>query len=121
MEQQRQTVSATEVAKQCDTWGSGRGRVDWIDTANFHVAAAAFDLSTTRNVDGRDQLVMTVPLDKFPKLAAMLARLGDETESWPWLFEDERDDHLAVAAGELAMLSSAVTKNPHLLKALRIR
>lgn len=114
-------VSATEVAWQCDTWGSGRGRGDWIETANFHVAAAAFDLNTTWNVDGRDELVVTVPLDKFPEVAATLARLGDESEGWPWLLEDERDDQISVAAGELAMSPSAVASNPHLMKALRIR
>ncbi|WP_270889682.1 hypothetical protein [Pedococcus sp. 5OH_020] len=115
-------VSATEVAWQCDAWGSGcgRGRGDWIEAAIFHVAAAAFDLDTTWNVDGREVLVVTVPLDKFPKLAAMLARIVDEAEAWPWLFEVEWDDQIGVAAGEPAMSSSAVTNNPHLLKALQI-
>ncbi|WP_457253647.1 hypothetical protein [Pedococcus sp. P5_B7] len=96
-------VSATEVAWQCDTWGSGRGRGDWIETANFRAAAAAFDLDITTNIDGRDELVVTLPLDQFPKLAAMLARLGDEPEAWPSLLEDDRDDQIAVAAGGLAM------------------
>jgi hypothetical protein len=118
-------VSPNEIEWQCNTWGSGHGRGDWLDTANFLVAAAAFGLSTSQNWEGRDELVVTVPFDQFPRVADLIDRLGDEPEAWPWTTEEEADDDLdgqiAIAAETLKLPRSALAENNDLLEALRIK
>jgi hypothetical protein len=37
-------VSATELEWQCNTWGSGRGTPDWLDSAIFDLVIKRFDL-----------------------------------------------------------------------------
>lgn len=116
-------TSFEEIEWQCNTWGSGRGAGDWIETALFHIAAAAFDLSTTRSFAGRDELVVNVPLAKFRQVAVALARLGDEAEAWPWFDEDVEGDHfgqIEIAACELGLTAADVADNAALLDALHI-
>jgi hypothetical protein len=116
-------VSAHEVEWQCTTWGSGRGRADWLETASFDVAAAAIGLQTSRNWEGRDELVVTVPLDQFRQVADLLDRLGDEPEAWPWLDEDVEDDlesQISIAAKTLALSPAVIEDNHDLRSALRI-
>lgn len=94
-------VSLDEVEWQCNTWGSGDGRGDWLDTASFRVAAAALGLALSQNWDGRDELIVSVPFDQFPQVAGLLDRLGEEAEAWPWFAEDEPERQIAIAAQTL--------------------
>ena len=116
-------VSANGIEWQCRTWGSAHRGGDWLDTASFLVAAAAFGLALSQNWDGRDELIVSVPFDQFPQVAELLERLGEEPEAWPWLaedVEDVRDGQIAVAAETLGLSPSEVTQNTALLEALRI-
>jgi hypothetical protein len=114
-------VSAHQIEWQCNTWGSGRGRADWLDTANFEVAAAAFALETSRNLQGRDELIVMVPFDNFSQVADLLDRLGDEPETWPWHAEaGDLDRKINIAAEALGLPPSVVTSNGDLRRALRI-
>lgn len=116
-------ISVSEVEWQCDTWGSASGSGDWVETAAWHVAALVFDLETTRNADGRDELVVVVPLARFADLAAVLERLGEEAEEWPWFDEAIYGDagaQIAVAARELAVSPGRITDTPGLMDVLRI-
>ncbi|GAB3435996.1 hypothetical protein GCM10027517_05490 [Phycicoccus ginsengisoli] len=117
-------VSVGLIEWQCATWGSGRGGGDWVETAAFHVAAAAFDLATSRNLGGHDELVVSVPLHTFSRIATVLHRLGDEVEDWPWFGEgldDDPDGRIEVAACELGLAPSVLAGNEDLLESLRIR
>ncbi|WP_460932692.1 hypothetical protein [Phycicoccus ginsengisoli] len=95
-----------------------------METAAFHVAAAAFDLATSRNLGGHDELVVSVPLHTFSRIATVLHRLGDEVEDWPWFGEgldDDPDGRIEVAACELGLAPSVLAGNEDLLESLRIR
>lgn len=113
-------VSPTLIEWQCTTWGSGRGGGDWTETATFLLIAALFGLDTGRNREGRDELVVWVPLDKFDQIAELIDRLGEEAEAWPWLDEEDGSDQIAVAAQALGREVSELDGNPDLLEALRI-
>ena len=116
-------VSAHEIEWQCDTWGSGRGGGDWLDTASFDVIASAFELETSRNWEGRDELIVTVPFDQFRQVADLLDRLGDEPEAWPWseeVVEDDIESQISIAAKTLALSRSVIADNHDLRSALRI-
>jgi hypothetical protein len=113
-------VSADRVEWQCTTWGSGRGGGDWLETAVFSVVAAVFDLPTSRNYDGRDELVVLVPLERFADIVGLIDRLGEEPEGWPWLREDDPDRQIELAAEVLGISAAAVADDIDLLDALRI-
>lgn len=116
-------VSSDEIEWQCNTWGSGRGCGDWLDTAKFAVVSEAFGLRTWRDYDGRDELVVAVPLAKFPAVATLIQRLGEEPEAWPWLDEDlygDTERQISTAAEELGLSRAALAANTDLLDALRI-
>jgi hypothetical protein len=88
------------------------------------VAAAAFGLEASRNYEGRDELIVTVPFDQFPQVADLLDRLGDEPEAWPWSAEeaeDNRSRQVAIASQALALPQPMLADNPDLLRALRLR
>lgn len=113
-------VSPQQIEWQCRTWGSGRGGADWVETATFTVVAVAFGFDSWRNDEARDELVVLVPLKRFPEVAQVIERLGDIAEDWPWLFEDDRDDQIQAAAEILEMPATAIAENVDLLQALRI-
>ena len=113
-------VSPDEVEWQCTTWGSGRGCGDWTQTAIFILTAEVFGFQLGRNCDGRDELVVPVPLDRFPQVVRLIERLGEEAESWPWLHEDDQDRQILVAAEVLGIPAAAVAEDIELLEALRI-
>ena len=113
-------VGPNEIEWRCSTWGSGRGRGDWNETAIFILAAAAFNLRTWRNYDGRDELVVAVPLDRAPHLGQLIDRIGEEAEAWPWLNEEDPDRQLDVAAETLGLSTAAVVDDANLLEALGI-
>jgi hypothetical protein len=113
-------VSPDTIEWMCTTWGSGRGCGEWIETAAFTIVAAAFDLATWRNRDGRDELVVEVSMDRFPAAADMIRRLEDLPDGPPWLDEDEEGPAIVSAANYLGLPVEAVQSNDDLLFALRI-
>lgn len=113
-------VAPDEIEWQCTTWGSGRGFGDWTETAIFVLVARLFGLPSGRNYDARDELVVWVPLDRVPSIVGLVDRLGQEPEAWPWLYEEDRDRQVAIAADVLRVPASTVTGNDDLLEALRI-
>lgn len=113
-------VSADRIEWQCNTWGSGRGFGDWIDTALFLVVSEVFGLSTGKNYDGRDELVVSVPMSEFPRIAQLISRLDRmEPEAWPWL-DEEVEDPVSVAAEFFELSRAEVADDAGLLDALRI-
>lgn len=113
-------VAPDEIEWQCNTWGSGRGRGYDDYAAIFHVIIAAFDLRKWCNKEGRDELVVAVPLDRFARIAQMIQRVDqDEPGSWPWADEDS-EDPIADAAEHLDMSRSELIGNAPLLEALRL-
>ncbi|WP_028638865.1 hypothetical protein [Nocardioides sp. URHA0032] len=114
-------VAPDEIEWQCNMWGSGRGRGYEDDAAIFYVIIAAFDLRTWCNKEGREELVVAVPLDRFARIAQMIDRLDqDEPGSWPWADEDS-EDPIADAAEYLEMSPSELLGNAPLLEALGLR
>lgn len=113
-------VAHDSVEWHCNTWGSGRGHGDWTDTAIFLLVAAVFELSTTRNYDGRDELVICVPVDKVPEIVALIDRSGDYPEMWPWLQAENEERQLAIAADILRLPAAAIAENEDLMEALRL-
>src|SRR4051812_22715190 len=63
-------VAADLVEWKCRTWGSGRGHGYWSDVATFGLVATLFGLRTTRDYDGRDELIVEVPLSLFQQVSA---------------------------------------------------
>ena len=99
---------------------SGRGCGDWSQTATFILAAQVFDLRSWRNRDGRDELVVSVPLDWVPQIVRLIDRIGEEPESWPWIYEDDRDRQISVADEVLGITAATVSDDADMLVALRI-
>ena len=95
--------------------GAGTGR-----RLDLHPGSTVFDLRSWRNRDGRDELVVSVPLDWFPRIVRLIDRLGEEPESWPWILEDDPDRQISVAAEVLGIPAAAVADDSDLLTALRI-
>lgn len=113
-------VTRDEIEWQCTTWGSGRGCANWAETATFSLVAQVFGLPSGRNFDARDELVVCVPLDRFPEIARLIRRLGEDPERWPWLDEEDQDRQIALAAQVLGTTAAAVADDDDLLWALRI-
>jgi hypothetical protein len=113
-------VSAEEIEWQCTTWGSGCGRGAWEQRATFTLVAAVFGLRSWRNREGRDELVVSVPLGRVPAIVRLIDRLGEEAECWLWFEEEDRDRQVSVAAEVLGMSRTAVAIDLDLLAALRI-
>jgi hypothetical protein len=113
-------VSAEELEWQCTTWGSGCGRGCWEQTATFTLVAAVFGLRSWPNPDGRDELVVSVPLARVPEIVRLIDRLGEEAECWPWFEEEDRERQVSVAAEILGLSPTAVADDVDLLAALRI-
>lgn len=113
-------VSADLVEWQCNTWGSGQGRGYWTDTAVHVVVAAVLDLQTGSNDDGRDELIVWVPVDQFPHVHRLIDRLGENPEDWPWRNEEDRERQLALAAEVLGISPAALADNGDLLDALQM-
>jgi hypothetical protein len=115
-------VSFEEIEWQCNTWGSGHGGGDWLDTALFEVVASRFEFRSWASNEG-DGLVIAVPLDQFSEVARLIDRLGEDAESWPWFgeeLEDDRERQIATAAEVLDMPTTELDCNAELLAALRI-
>lgn len=115
-------VSVDQIEWQCNTWGSGHGGGDWLDTAVFQVVATRFAFRSWAS-DERDEFVIAVPLDQFSEVARLIDRLGEEPESWPWFaeeLEDDRERQIAIAAEMLDMPATELDCNAELLAALRI-
>jgi hypothetical protein len=114
-------VSFDTIEWQCSPWGSGRGRAYWTDTAIFDVTAAVFGLETSRNFDARDELIVSVPLDRLKEVVALVDRLEEEApDDWLWLSQNDRDEQIASAAQMLGLALDAVAENERLLEVLRI-
>jgi hypothetical protein len=113
-------VSGDEVEWQCTTWGSGCGRGGWEEAATLTLVSAVFGLRSWRNREGRDELVVSVPLGRVLEVVRLINRLGEEAESWPWFEEEDRDRQVSVAAEVLRMSPMAVAGDMDLLAALRI-
>ena len=113
-------VSSDGIEWQCTSWGSGRGRAGWEDTAVFSVVAHTLGLSTGRNIEGRDELVVMVPLSLYPKVMALAARLGaDAPDMWPWMGDEEDwGDRLALAAKALDIEVDQLEADDELLELL---
>ena len=113
-------ISPDEVEWMCGTWGSGRGRGYWTETATFTVVAQRFGLRTGRNFEGRDEAIVWVPLKRFPEVADVIERLGEDPEEWPWLDEEAEGRELDVAAEVLRLSPAALAEDADLLELLRI-
>lgn len=113
-------VSPEEIAWQCNTYGSGRGRGYWVETATFAVVAQVFGLRTSRNFEGRDEAIVWVPLERFPEVAEFIERLGEDLEEWPWLEEEAEGREVEVAAEVLGLSPAALAEDTDLLELLRI-
>jgi hypothetical protein len=113
-------VSQERIEWQCGTWGSGRGRATWEETAVFCIVAEICGLDTTRNFEGRDELIVLVPLDKFERVMDLVLSLGENIEDQDWLGEEDRSEQIALAAAVLDMPVKALKKNTGLLELLRI-
>lgn len=113
-------LSLDRIEWQCNTWGSGRGFGDWADTAVLRVAAEVFDLPTGKNSDGRDELVVSVPMANFADIARLVSRLGRMgPEEWPW-FDEDVEDPIGVAADFLQIPQAILAEDTDLLEALRL-
>lgn len=117
-------VSPSSLEWQCATYGSGEGRAYWEDTVIFDVVVALFNLPIESNWRGRDELVVTVPLDLAPAIMAVINGIGeDEPSSWPWRDEDveeDREAQIALAADALGIRPEGLAGNVELLRLLRI-
>lgn len=113
-------ISPDQVEWQCNTWGSGRGCGDWLDTAIFTLVAQVFGLASGRNRDERDELVVFVPLDLFPQIERLVERIGEIAEDWPWFAEDDPERQIILAAEALGIPAAAIAEDADLLEALRI-
>lgn len=113
-------VSPNLIEWPCTTWGSGRGCCAWTETATFVLVTELFGLDTGRYREGRDELIVWVPLDKVDQVAELIDRLGEDAEAWPWLDEEDGSYQIAVAAQALGREVSDLAGNPDLLEALRI-
>ena len=119
-------VSLDTVEWQCKTWGSGRGAGVWLDVAVFKVVAETFELETWWNVDGRAELVVSVPLEQFPRVVDLIDELGEDPESWPWFCEEayEADNvqaaQIVLAAQVLGLPAILIADRPAFLEALGI-
>jgi hypothetical protein len=106
---------------QCRTWGSGKGGGDWEDTAVFRLVAQVFGLDTSRNWDGRDELIVMIPAELFGPIAGLIERLGvDEPCHWPWLVEEDQDRKVIVAAAFLGLSVAVLENDEELLEALHL-
>lgn len=113
-------VSPNLIEWQCTTWGSGRGFCDWTEIATFLLVAELFRLDTSRNREGRDELIVLVPLAYFAEVRALIERVGEEAELWPWLGEDDENRQLAIAATALGRSVAELADDVDLLEVLRI-
>lgn len=116
-------VGPHEIEWQCRTWGSGAGRGYWQETATFDVVAEAFGLRTWRNLDGRDELVVLVPLRQFAKIAGAIDGLRGDPELWPWLDDEisnDLDAQIALAADVLGMDAAMIAEREDLLDTMGI-
>ena len=115
-------VSPQKIEWMCRTWGSGRGRAAWTDIAVHTVVAEAFGLEMSSNWDGRDELIVYVPFEKFADVYRMIDRLteGEEPTGWPWLDEEAEGREVEVAAQVLGMSASDIAANGDLMEALGI-
>ena len=50
----------------------------------FTVVATRFGLTTWRNREERDELIVGIPLDQFDAIAGVIDQLGLEPSLWPW-------------------------------------
>jgi hypothetical protein len=117
-------VSVDMLEWQCSTWGSGRGSGDWLDTGLFRLVAEVFNLDTSRKSDGRDELVIRVPMEFVPEIVGLIEHLGESAEDWPWLteeYEEDLDLQIARAAEVLGLAAVDLAENGDLLEALRIQ
>ena len=113
-------ISPDEVEWMCGTWGSGRGRGYWTETATFTVVAQVFGLRTGRNHEGRDEAIVWVPLERFSEVAELIERLGEDPEEWPWFDEEAERREVEVAAEVLGLSPAVLAEDADLLEVLRI-
>lgn len=115
-------VGSDEIELQCRTWGSGSGRGHWVDRVFFEVIAGMFDLRLWRNKDGRDELVVAVPMDMYDDVVSAIAHLDqDEPESWPWIQRGGSVERkIEAAARWLGCEVEFLNARPAALQALRI-
>lgn len=88
-------VSRDRIEWQCTSSGGGSL---WGDTALWCLVAEVFGLARGRNIDGRDELIVTVPLESFPAVAALIDKVGNRPEWWPWNRVSEEAEQMAIAA-----------------------
>ena len=114
-------VSPDEIAWQCNTWGSGHGGAGFEDVGTFLLVSELFSLPTGRNRDGRDERIVSVPLERFAEVRQLIVRLGDGPSDWPWYGEDDWEHQVAVAAQVLGLSAGAIADNDDLMWALGLR
>lgn len=112
-------ISADELEWQCTTWGSGRGRAQIEEVGLFQLVAHRFQLKTGRG--DRDELIVLVTLQKSADIMAFVERVGEATEDWPWVREEDYDDRLRVAAEVLQLPIDDLMSDEELLDLLSIR
>jgi hypothetical protein len=100
-------VSSDLVEWMCSTWGSGKGRGDRLDTGLFLMVASIFGLDTWCNKAGRNELVVSVPLDRFSAIAMLIEEIGADADSWPWLFIEDDDDERKCDGGDVRLVLAA--------------
>ena len=61
-------VAVDEIERQCDTSDSGYGRGRWEEVGLFRLLVKTFKLKTSKNYEGRNELVLTVPLALLPAI-----------------------------------------------------
>jgi len=112
-------VSPELIEWECRTWGSGRGRGAWTDAVLFTLVAKLFALDTGKNRDGRDELIVWVPLERFAEIAGLIERIGEVPEDWPWL-DGDSDTALSAAAAALGRTVGELEEDYGLRKALQL-
>ena len=118
-------VAVDELEWQCNTWGSGLGGGDWLDWGLFVLVVEVLGLDSWRNREGRNELVVSVPMVQFAQVVVLIERIGEDPECWPWLDVDEdgddgRDRGLEAAAGVLGITVEEIMANVRLLDVLHV-
>ena len=111
-------VAPDRIEWQCRTWGSGTGRGCREDVAIFDVVRLAFGLVSWTDHDGRDELVVEVPLSQAAHILSVILQLDEsEPADWPWSGEDV-ENAVALAAEVLGVTEAVVTSNAELMESL---
>ena len=90
----------------------------------FALMIQRFNLNASRNYDGRDELLVTVPLERVADIVTLISVLGENPEEWPGVWDEDPDgepvDQVAVAAQALNVPVQALATVDDWLEVLRL-